>query len=78
MEERKEGTEAKADVHAKDNGLGCSSNKIHSQYAVMWGSTTGCLEYAGVLMQHVQGESDRVRQEERMRRKDKNKAVYGQ
>ena len=29
-------------------------------------------------MQHVQGESDRVRQEKRMQRKDKNKAVYGQ
>ena len=29
-------------------------------------------------MQHVQGESDRVRQEKRVKRKDKNKAVYGQ
>ena len=29
-------------------------------------------------MQHVQGESDRVRQEEKVKRKDKNKAVYGQ
>ena len=29
-------------------------------------------------MQHVQGESDRVRQEKRMKRKDKNKAAYGQ
>ena len=29
-------------------------------------------------MQHVQGESDRVRQEERVKRKDKNKTVYGQ
>ena len=29
-------------------------------------------------MQHVQGESNRVRQEIRMKRKDKNKAVYGQ
>ena len=29
-------------------------------------------------MQHVQGESDRVRCEERMKWKDKNKAVYGQ
>ena len=29
-------------------------------------------------MQHVQGESDRVRQEKRMKRKDKNKAVYWQ
>ena len=29
-------------------------------------------------MQHVQEESDRVRQEKRMKRKDKNKAVYGQ
>ena len=29
-------------------------------------------------MQDVQGESDRVRQEKRMKRKDKNKAVYGQ
>ena len=29
-------------------------------------------------MQHVQGESDRVRQEKRMKMKDKNKAVYGQ
>ena len=29
-------------------------------------------------MQHVQGESDRVRQEKRMKGKDKNKAVYGQ
>ena len=29
-------------------------------------------------MQYVQGESDRVRQEKRMKRKDKNKAVYGQ
>ena len=44
----------------------------------MWGSATGCLEYAGVLMQHVQGESDRVRQEKRMKRKDKNKTVYEQ
>ena len=29
-------------------------------------------------MQHVQGESDRVRQERGMKRKDKNKTVYGQ
>ena len=29
-------------------------------------------------MQHVQGESDRVRQEKRVKRKDKNKAVHGQ
>ena len=43
----------------------------------MWGSTTGCLEYAGVLIQHVQGESDRVRQEKRMKRKIRTRQCMG-
>ena len=43
----------------------------------MWGSATGCLEYAGVLIQHVQGESDRVRQEKTMKRKIRTRQCMG-